>query len=252
MSAVRRPSIAVACVVIAASWWLAAPTGAAAEERIPYPVSPQSPDLPTGTPAVVVPPGCVVPAPAIVVFEGSAELIRGAFARFQIERVLAGSAQGFAVGDRLDLEYGVDARFLEEGGSYIVGAAPTAGSDRLTSKVRAPEPLFGGDAVIGVNDNDVDCPVVDDPVRTLALDGRPIDSGLLTPLRGAGADLRHALLTPFLVACAVLLALVAVKLVVWAMFRAVRDEVATPSKRRPRPGRRSHGSTDERAPQRVA
>jgi hypothetical protein len=156
------------------------------------------------------------------------------------------------VGDRLDLEYGVDARFLEEGNTYLVGAAPSETGDRLMSKVRAPEPLFGGDAVIGVNDNDVDCPVVDDPVRTLAADGRTSDSGLLTPLRGAGDDLRHALLTPFLVACAVLLALVAVKLVVWAMFRAVRDEVSTPSNRRPRPGRRSHGSADKGAPQRVA
>jgi hypothetical protein len=230
---------------------MTAPPAAFAEERIPYPLSPPSADLPTGTPAVVVPPGCVTLAPATVVFEGSAELIRGAFARFQIERVLAGSAEGYAVGDRLDLEYGVDARFLEEGATYIVGAAPSASGDRLTSKVRAPEPLFGGDAVIGVNDNDVDCPIVDDPVRTLAASGQSIDSGLLTPLRGAGADLRHALLTPFLVASAVLLALVAVKLVIWAMFRAVRDEVSGPSSRRPRAGRRRHGSVDEAAAQRV-
>jgi hypothetical protein len=123
---VRRLPIVVVCAGVAATWWLATPVGAATVERIPVPVSPENPDLPSGTPAVVVPPGCVAPAAATVVFEGSAELIRGGFVRFQMERVLAGSADGFAVGDRLDLEYGVDARFLSEGDRYIVGAAPSA------------------------------------------------------------------------------------------------------------------------------
>ena len=35
---------------------------------------------------------------------------------------------------------------------------------------------FGGDEVIGVSESDVDCPAFDDPMRTLHLDGTPIEA----------------------------------------------------------------------------
>lgn len=219
--------------------------------RTPFSLPPIPPDLPVSAPLVAVPPGCATPTPAVAVFEGTAELIRGEFVRYRVQRLLAGSLAGYAVGDRVDLAYGVDARFLAEGDRYLVGAAPRS-DGRLTSSVRPPQPLFGGDAVIGVDDNDVNCPVVDDPVRTLLPGGGSVDSGLLTPLRGSGAELLRALVVPFAVASLVLLVLVALKLLVWAMFRSLRPDPSPHAARTPRPGRRRHRSAGETIAERGA
>ena len=53
------------------------------------------------------------------------------------------------------------------------------------SKVREPEPLFGGDEVIGAAESDVSCPAIVDPVRTLDVDGTPIEAGVISPLADA-------------------------------------------------------------------
>ena len=53
----------------------------------------------------------------------------------------------------------------------------------LASKVREPEPEFGGDEVIGASESDVNCPELADPVRTTHTDGTPIDAGVLDPAR---------------------------------------------------------------------
>jgi hypothetical protein len=91
--------------------------------------------------------------------------------------------------------------------------------------VRDPRPLFGGDAVVGLDDSDIDCPELDDPVRTFLADGAAVEASLLTPLDGSGDKLRRAVLLPFAVAFAVLLALVVVKHLVFAFGRALRDSV---------------------------
>ena len=84
------------------------------------------------------------------------------------------------------MRYGIDTKYLEKGEQYLVGASvdPAAGV-LVVEGPRAAEPLFGGDEVIGAAESDVDCPVIDDPVRTLPLDGTPVDAGVLSPLTDA-------------------------------------------------------------------
>ena len=66
----------------------------------------------------------------------------------------------------------------------------------LTSKVRVTEPLFAGDDVIGVGRDGRLVPAVEDPVRTLQVDGTAVDAGLLAPLPDAKRDLLRAVLLP--------------------------------------------------------
>jgi len=101
----------------------------------------------------------------------------------------------------------------------------------LRSKVRVPAPLFGGDAVIGLKDTDVSCPRVEDGVKTLHVDGRAVDTGVLAPLKTAKKSMAKAILRPFGVAFAILVLLVSIKLLMFAMVRAARGRDEAP----PRP-----------------
>ena len=110
-------------------------------------------------PLVVVPTGCAVPAPATADFVGRLAYtdVPPTTARFRLERVLAGSLDGFLSGRLIDVHYGDETHFLTIGSRYIVGVAVSASTGVLVSTVREAAPLFGGDAVIGANDSDVDC-----------------------------------------------------------------------------------------------
>lgn len=183
-------------------------------------------------PLVVTPSGCAVPAPARAVFRGTITLVddpsRPTTFRFHVDSVLAGSLDGFAVGDLVDVRFGEEARFLMldgeyEGRQYILGVAPDPATGLLTSTVREAAPLFGGDAVIGANDTDIDCPRLEDPIRTLMPDGSAVDTGVLTPLKGEGRSLARAVLLPLAVAVGVLLALVLFKHLLFAVGRSLRD-----------------------------
>ena len=121
------------------------------------------------------------------------------------------------------MRYGDDIRFLRPGEEYLVGAAPDATTGVLSSKVRVAAPLFGGDAVIGVNDTDVRCPRFEDGVKTLLADGTDVDTGVLTPLKNAKRSLLKAVLKPLGITIGVLIVLAAVKLFVFAMVRTIRD-----------------------------
>lgn len=198
---------------------------------------------PANGPLVVVPAGCVVPQQPAVVFEGELVSVSTTAARFQVRRVLAGSLVGRTVAAGIvDVEYSNDRRFLELGRVYVVGAADDQRGGMLRSAVRAPEPLFGGDAVIGIDDSDVQCPRLEDPVRTLWPDGTSVDSGVLTPLDGQGGRLLRAVLLPLGVAFAVLVALVLFKLTLFAVGRSLRDLATGPVEPRPVRGRRHRPS----------
>ncbi len=174
-------------------------------------------------PLVVLGAGCVAPANPVAVFEGEITDAVATTARFRVTRLLAGSLQGYQVGDQVDVRYGDETRFLGVGETYIVGAGTAADDGALVSTVREPAPLFGGDAVVGLNDSDVDCPTLDDPVRTLLPDGSSVDTGVLAPLRGNGESLVGAVLRPVGIALLVLLALVLVKHLLFAIGRGLRD-----------------------------
>ena len=135
---------------------------------------------------VQVPVGCPFPAPADLAFVGTVvakdEYVDKGTVRFRIDQVRAGDATPFAVDGLIDVRYGPDSQYLDGDAQYLVSAAIDSTIGALASKVSPATPLFGGDAVVGVEDTEVACPVVDDPIQTINLDGTPVDSGLLTPL----------------------------------------------------------------------
>jgi hypothetical protein len=202
------------------------PPAAPVEPGAPGSTVPIDPE--TGLPAaqgplVVLPAGCVTPALPLAVFEGVITDAVSTTARFRVQRLLSGSLEGYLIGDLVDVRYGEETRFLAVGSTYVVGAARSAEDGLLVSTVREPAPLFGGDAVVGVNDNDVECITLDDPVRTVMPDGASVDTGVLAPLRGNSKSLFGALLRPVAIAFGVLLALVVVKHLLFGIGRALRD-----------------------------
>jgi hypothetical protein len=188
--------------------------------EVPPPIADPAPK---SAPLVVVPPGCTVPPLPVGTFVGTIIAADATTARFEVQQIRAGTLDGYAVGTLVDVRYDDDIRFLHHGQTYLVGAAPDPLTGVLRSKVRTPAPLFGGDAVIGVNDTDVSCPVVEDGVRTLHVDGTGVDSGVLAPLKTSKRSLLRAVAKPVVIGLGVLVALVAVKLLIFAMVRALRD-----------------------------
>lgn len=172
---------------------------------------------------IPVPAGCAVPAPEQVVFVGTMVVHDAATARFAIEQVRAGSVEGYAKGGLVDVRYGDEVRFLDVDQQYIVGAGTEAATPGLVSSVRGPAPLFGGNEVAGLDNSDVACPRVENPVRTLLADGTSVESGVLTPLKDARTEVVRAVAEPVAVAFVVLLGLVAVKHLVFALGRSLRD-----------------------------
>ena len=200
---------------------------------------PQSALPPAQGPLFLVPTGCAVPTGATAVFEGDIQLLSASAARFRVRRLLAGSLEGhFVAPQTVDVRYGNDTRFLAVGPTYLVGVAPDTSRGGLKSTVREQAPLFGGDAVIGLDQTDVDCPVLEDPVRTLLSDGSAVDSGVLTVLDGKGTDMLRAILLPLAIAFLILVWLVLVKQSLWGIGRSLRAMGDGPPPAR----RRSHGS----------
>ena len=175
------------------------------------------------SPLVVVPTGCFAPAPPVAVFVGTLAASDATTGRFAVQQIRAGSLDGYAVDTIVDVRYDDDIRFLHTGEQYLVGAIPDAVTGVLRSKVRTPAPLFGGDAVIGLNDTDVTCPKVEDGVRTLLANGRDVDTGVLAPLKTAKKSVAKAFLKPMAIAFGILVLLASIKLLMFAMVRAARE-----------------------------
>jgi hypothetical protein len=194
--------------------------GALAALAVPAAVSAQD-EPPDSTPPasggadrqwlVPIPIGCDAPPLPDVVFVGTLQASDYRTGRFRVDQVRAGAIERYSYGGVVDVRFGIDTKYLDTGTRYLVGASYDPDAAVLTSKVRAAEPLFGGDEVIGAAETDVDCPVLEDPVRTLLPDGSSVDSGVLTPLTGAKRSLLRALLLPLGVALAAVFALVALR-----------------------------------------
>jgi hypothetical protein len=174
-------------------------------------------------PLVATPSGCQAPPAPVAVFVGTLVAADASTARFTVDQLRAGTVDGFAVETMVDVRYGDDIRFLKTGQQYLVGAAPSPVLNVLTSKVRVPAPLFGGDAVIGANDTGISCPRFEDAVKTLRPDGSDVDSGVLTPLATAKTSIAKAIAKPLAVAFIVLAVLATMKLLAASMVRALRD-----------------------------
>ena len=222
------------------------------DSTLPLASLPPTSTLPgTGAPLVIVPPGCASFPPALAVFRGTIVLAddpaRPTTFRFRIDALLAGSLVEFARGGLVDVYFGDEAKLLTLGMQYVVGVQVDLDTDQLTSAVREAAPLFGGDAVIGANDSDVRCPRLQDPVRTLHVNGQSVDTGVLTPMKGQGRSLALAVLKPLAVAFAALLALVLMKHLLFAVGRSVRN-VGDSTRPRP-PATRRHAPESAQADQ---
>ena len=186
------------CVLVAAGVTLmpsAAAFATPADTDQPTPVAPDppAPSVPAPEPEAVsdpgalvqAPAGCPVPAPADVAFVGTViakdEFVQKGTVRYRIDQVRAGNAAPYSVDGVIDVRYGPDSQYVDVDSQYLVGAAVDPRIGALGSKVAPEALLFGGDAVVGLEDTEVECPVIDDPVMTLNLDGTPIESGLLKP-----------------------------------------------------------------------
>lgn len=186
---------------------------------------------------VPVPIGCEVPALPAVVFVGTllesgtpagtpqtAEYETG---RFRIDQARAGAVERFSANGFIDVRYGIDMKYLDEGEQYLVGARVDRAAGALASKVREPEPLFGGDEVIGAAESDVQCPVVADPVRTLSVDATPIEAGVISPLTDAKTSILRSLLLPMTIAFGVIFGLALLRWILTGLGKGVGSVVRT-------------------------
>lgn len=149
------------------------------------------------TPTNTVPASCVIPAPVRATFVGTIVAADPRTARFRIDQMRGGTLEGYEATGLVDVLYEEDVRFLAIGDDYIVAVGVNAETGALYSKVRDPEPLFGGSQIIGMDNSDADCPEIEDAVRTLTIDGGPVESGVLAPLSNAKGRLVRAILLPF-------------------------------------------------------
>jgi len=104
-----------------------------------------------------------------------------------------------------------ETRFLQPGEVYLVGAGASEMFVTLESKVRTKKELFGGDAVVGIDDSDAPCPKFEDPIITLSPTGQLVDSGLFALLRNEPSALSQVLLLPLAIVLAFLIGLVVIK-----------------------------------------
>ena len=228
---ISRPrSLLLAGAAMAFGLVLTAPAVHAEDAGDPSPPTVPLPSLPpiedpTAVSArlIPIPAGCAAPDVEQAVFIGTLVVHDAATARFVVGRVRSGSVVGFTVAGLIDVRYGDEVRFLHTGSSYLIGAKVDERTGVLASTVSAPAPLFGGSEVAGLETSDVQCPRVDDPIRTLLLDGTSVESGVLTPIKGAKRALLRAILQPVGVALLVLIGLSSLKLMVFAVGRGVRD-----------------------------
>ena len=143
--------------------------------------------------------------------------------RYEVVEVRAGDIAPFEVGSLVDVRYGVDAEYLDVGEEYLVSARRDPVLGLLASRVREPLPDFGGDDVIGVAESDVECPVLDDQVRTLRPDGAPVESGVLTPFLTEKSQLLGAFLVPTGIAFAIVFVLAMLRVSVSGVITGVSN-----------------------------
>lgn len=179
-------------------------------------------DAPPDTlPLIPVPTGCTSPAIPHIVFVG--EVVDRDFRtiRYEIEQVRSGRRAPFASRGEIDVRYGIDAQYLEDGESYLVSALVDPDLGLLVSKVTEPIEHFGGDEVIGVSETDVNCPEFEDPMQTLHLDGTPVEGSVLEPFFSARVRLLSAFALPFALALGAIFLLATFRLSLSGLYRTV-------------------------------
>ena len=174
-------------------------------------------------PLIPVPTGCSAPQMPHIVFVG--EVVKRDYRtiRFEIERIRSGQSAPFAADGRIDVRFGLDAQYLDDGESYLVSALVDPDLGLLVSRVSDPIENFGGDEVIGVSETDVNCPQFEDPMRTLHLDGTPVATSVVKPFFDAKVRIISALLLPIAFAFAAIFVLATFRLSVSGLYHSVAD-----------------------------
>ncbi|MEO6651689.1 MAG: hypothetical protein ABIP17_03425 [Ilumatobacteraceae bacterium] len=178
---------------------------------------------PDTLPLVPVPTGCTAPRLPHIVFSGTVVDRDFRTIRYRIEQIRTGRSAPFADGDLIDVRYGLDQQYLDDGDTYLVAAVVDLDIGLLVSRVTEPIENFGGDEVIGVSETDVNCPVYEDPMRTLHLDGTAIDGSVLEPFFASKLGILGAVLLPFGFAVAAIFLLATFRLSLSGLYRSIVD-----------------------------
>ena len=174
-------------------------------------------------PLIPVPVGCAAPRMPHIVFVG--EVVKRDYRtiRFEIEHIRAGRRDPFALRNQIDVRFGLDAQYLDDGESYLVSAVVDPDLGLLVSRVSDPIENFGGDEVIGVSETDVNCPEFEDPMRTLHVDGTTVDASVIKPFLDAKVRIISAIVLPFALALGAIFVLAMFRLSVSGLYRSVAD-----------------------------
>ena len=114
---------------------------------------------------------------------------------------------------------GTSTRFGEQ---YLLDGSFGATPGQRSSFVAAAA-NFGGDEVIGVSESDVNCPAFESPLRTLHLDGTPVEASALEPFFASKVRILGAVAVPIAVAAAVIFLLATFRLSIAGLYHSVVD-----------------------------
>jgi hypothetical protein len=170
-----------------------------------------------------LPAGCVAPRAATATFLGELISSDDLLATYRVVQVRGGSLGAYVNSGLISVRYADrETLFLEPGKIYLVGAGASELFTTLESKVRAEKELFGGDAVVGIDESDVPCPKFEDPIITLLPNGDLIDSGIFSLISSEPTQLLQVFLLPLFFVLVFLIGLVIVKRLVQAARRSSR------------------------------
>jgi len=156
---------------------------------------PPSEVLPSTT--TIVAPFCTPIASPYLVFVGRITAYQVPTFRFEVEEVKAGKWDG----PLIDVQFPRDAGFLRLGPSYLVAAQVDRATGKLYSKVRTSFTTLPKPGT---------CPG-EDPIITKMANGKPVDTGLLTGMKGRWKKVGVAFLVPAVAVLGVLILLVSLK-----------------------------------------
>lgn len=143
---------------------------------------PQTTSLINPQATTTIPEGCFPQALPQVVFVGKATKVSDESVSFAIQKTITGDASSYVTGDgTVEVQYGTDAKFVDEGKTYIVGAVTDPFLPILVSKLRAITTTLG--AELGQTNSGDACPTFEDAIITLNENGTSADTGVLRPLR---------------------------------------------------------------------
>ena len=159
-----------------------------------------------------LPAGCTAPRAATATFLGELVSTDDLLATYRIVQVRGGSLGAYVNAGLISVRYADrETRFLDPGAIYLVGAGASELFATLESKVRTKKELFGGDAVVGIDESDTPCPKFEDPVITLQPNGEFIESGVFSLLRKQPSNLLQVVVVPVLFVLMFLIGLVIIK-----------------------------------------